>query len=535
VNSEASRVDSAKTTGNVAFVALLFLSVAALLAYHARIVTFPYPLEFREGAMIQTTKALLDGVNPYALHNQPQDTNVYGIFYSLVCYPFAECFGPGLQVHRAVAAIFILLSCLVVFLFARAEGHPLMPSFTASAILYASLLYNQTPLARPDSLGLFLFLVSLYVPYRKNYSWGSLSASIIIGVFAFFTKTFFLLLYPFLGSYLFFFVSKKKGIAYSAFSAVILIISAMTANLVMETYVANVFFNHINIATYDFERMISQLLIGAKAFAFLFILSAYAALSSMPAKVKQMKLFLADTNLFGRLAGFIDVRTLDRRFCMRDLPCTTYYLFCAVLVFILKLGGHGGAWMTYFYHLISPFLLLFFLDSASCLQSPRRYSYFMTAGIANLAFFFLTVLPHYTVHDVESNWEQIGALVAAKGVIYNSPAIAPLLQEQHKRVFDSGHSEYFGRSVLPNEFSCVAACFPSDSRVRGRLKQYRRDILESIKTEKYDMIVLNAGNGMYRKFIARSALTTNYARERTLTASMPHTGQYWLLDFWIRK
>jgi hypothetical protein len=49
------------------------------------------------------------------------------------------------------------------------------------------------------------------------------------------------------------------------------------------------------------------------------------------------------------------------------------------------------------------------------------------------------------------------------------------------------------------------------------------------------MIVLNARNGMYPPFIARAALTKNYVRESTLTAPMPHTGQNWLLDFWMRK
>lgn len=106
----------------------IFLIGAAILlfAYHMRVITFPYPSEYREGSMIQTTNVLLNGENPYAIVNQPQDTNTYGIFYSIVCYPFAKISGSSLQLHRAVSGIFIFLSCLMVFLFAWIKKHPFL-------------------------------------------------------------------------------------------------------------------------------------------------------------------------------------------------------------------------------------------------------------------------------------------------------------------------------------------------------------------------------------------------------------------------
>ena len=151
MDPDGSSILPSKTSGNIVSFALFFCAVA-LFAYQVRIVTFPYPLEFREGAMIQTTKALLDGENPYALHNQPQDTNVYGVFYSVVSYTLAGLFGPGLEINRAVAGIFTLLSCAIVYLFARTGGHPFLPSFSVTAVFYASLLYGVTPLVRHDSL-----------------------------------------------------------------------------------------------------------------------------------------------------------------------------------------------------------------------------------------------------------------------------------------------------------------------------------------------------------------------------------------------
>jgi len=104
-------------------------------------VTFPYPLESFEGAMLLTTRVLLHGENPYALANMPVAINVYGINYHLLVYPFARLWGSTFLVHRAVSAVFIWLSCILFFVILR--RHKINPLYSLSAVLiwYASLLY----------------------------------------------------------------------------------------------------------------------------------------------------------------------------------------------------------------------------------------------------------------------------------------------------------------------------------------------------------------------------------------------------------
>jgi len=528
------QIDRQPQPRNILLSILLISAAILLFVYHMHVITFPYPSEYREGAMIQTTNMLLIGENPYAIANQPQDTNTYGILYSIVSYPFAKIFGSSLQLHRAVSGIFILLSCLIVFLFALTKKYSFWPSLTISLILYASLQYGVTPLVRPDSLGLFLFLLSLYIPLKYNYSLRSLLISSSIGVFVFFTKTFFLLTYPFLGSYLFLFISKKKGIIYGVLSCIILIISALLMNFFYETYIANVFFIHINIAHYNFKYVIDQLFFGVKSHAFIFIIFVFATSSVMLKKRQQIQAWITNFNLFCSLLNFLDVRNLNSPFFMFNTKCTSYYLLCAVMVFCLSLGGHEGAWMTYFYQLILPFFLLVLLDITASSSISRSLLYLMLAGIINLGVFYMKVLPHYTYRHVQPQWQQIHELVSKNETIFNSPAITPILQEQNKRVYDSGQSECFKYGFLPKKLSFMSPYWTLDKKIVKVLEHYQRDVVEAVKCRKFDVIVIT-NNYNYAPFAAESLLPQYYDRKTTLSAPMPHTGQKWMLDVWIKK
>ena len=87
---------------------LLTLTGLLILAVQIKIITFPYPLELREGAIQLSTHALLNGINPYSLINNPVYINPYGILYNLLVLPFAALFGNSLQLHRLINGLLIL-------------------------------------------------------------------------------------------------------------------------------------------------------------------------------------------------------------------------------------------------------------------------------------------------------------------------------------------------------------------------------------------------------------------------------------------
>jgi hypothetical protein len=131
---------------------ILLLLFWKLLVFQWSLLSNPFPNEYREGSILLTTQALLDGKNPYALAQQPEYTNVYGILYHLAVYPFAKLFGNGFPVHRSVSAAFILATCGVAVWIMRWMKTPWVINLGASLILYGHLLFYISGAALSISL-----------------------------------------------------------------------------------------------------------------------------------------------------------------------------------------------------------------------------------------------------------------------------------------------------------------------------------------------------------------------------------------------
>lgn len=67
---------TAKKITFVAFSLILLYFAFQLVRYHYLLITFPYPLESFEGAMLLTTRILLNGENPFALEKMPAAMNI---------------------------------------------------------------------------------------------------------------------------------------------------------------------------------------------------------------------------------------------------------------------------------------------------------------------------------------------------------------------------------------------------------------------------------------------------------------------------
>jgi hypothetical protein len=156
-----------------------------------------WPFEYREFAPVSFTGALLDGVDPYALENVPHFTNVYGPLYNLLVWPFAALVGNGFQVHRLVSLFFIGAgSVLLYFGIRRGRGGDAL-ALSAGVVLFLAQTDDVAGLARPDALGLFLFLAALAVLVRSPSAGQlTLAASALLVVLAFFTKPYFALAAP---------------------------------------------------------------------------------------------------------------------------------------------------------------------------------------------------------------------------------------------------------------------------------------------------------------------------------------------------
>lgn len=515
-------------------VGLGFLSVLGyftlrLVTVHMRIITFPYQMEFREGAVPLFTRMLLDGGNPYSLENHPRYTNVYGILYHWVVYPVAHLFGSTLEVHRIVSGVFILASCVLLALVVRRRADGYMAAFSAAVLMYGALLLRNTAIARPDALGVFLFLAALFVPWWFRFGARALAASVILSVAAFLTKPYFLLALPFLAVYLFLFVSKRKAVAYAVAGGIVLVAVSMVINATSEMYFYDTLIIHRAYRSYRLSHVLDQfetlfrwtaplLAIGTAALLITVRGRAVAAKPLNPfrwsASMWRIDLFRADQPLLG---------------AWLDLP--EFCLAASIAVIIYPLGGHMGNTMTYLLQLIMPFLVVVAASwIRTVYRSGGRYRPLFAAGTLVLvllcaATFEGALMKHSRFEGDYSDWPKLDAMIGHYSNVFNSPAVVSILLQQGKTVYDSGQSQYF-RTWQAERLDDLGDL---QRRALERDIAYSGDILRGIRQRRFDLVLADEYGAS--SYVQRKFLENFYEYFGTLTLPMP-TGRRWTLTFW---
>ncbi|HEX9386140.1 MAG TPA: hypothetical protein VF918_07465 [Anaerolineales bacterium] len=523
------------------FSLILFYFGIQLIRYHYLLVTFPYPLESFEGAMLLTTNLLLKGENPYALENMPVAINVYGINYHLLVYPFARIWGSTFLVHRAISAIFILLSCILFFIILRRHQVNVLNSFSAVLILYASLLYRYTAVAKPDGLGLFLFLLSIFIVSLMQYSTWSLVVSVVLGVLAFYTKPYFVLSIPYLVTYLFLFVSKKKAIFYGVLAFVLLITTAFMINQIFETYFVNTFFNHINVATNDFRQLTGQLELFSIFYSGIILIFIVSSSLSVLDKIQggalqNLRLEILKKELINR----INVFNYEKPFLQIAFPFSLYCFILSFGVFYFKLGRHVGNIMTYAYHLITPFFLLYVysrldvpLKSIHLIKRRDMYHYVILLPGILVSLYLLYSSATYLKDSPEwtdmKDWERVEQIMSSYKNIMNSQVLVSLLLEQNKPIYDTGQTEFFQYSHY--SLTWLDGLLLPNADISRQWTRYEDAIGSAVREEEFDAIIVTPLE--QRSYL--QGFQEHYVMVDKIGVCMFHTGQCALLEVWEPK
>ncbi|MCK5580077.1 MAG: hypothetical protein KAJ18_02255 [Candidatus Omnitrophica bacterium] len=503
-----------------------------LAYYHYQLVTFPYPLEYREGSMIMAVEAMLKGLNPFAIENQPRYTNVYGIVYSLVVYPFAKIWGPTTYVHRAVTAFFAFLCCGVLARVMHRKKVPLLLNLSGVLIFYAFLLFPRTttPCAGPNTLGLFLFLVALFLPWKHQYSWKSLWASILISLVAFYTKPYFVFALPYLTFFLFFFVSKKKGIIYGFVSLFLLTGSIVVMNHYFDAYFNNIIFVHTN-ATNDFlvfchEQFVRFFKYHSGLFLILFGILGVSAFQGIRKVCREGNVF---SDVKQKIRHAVNFSGFRKPFLNSPGDLALFCMLFSTAVLYFRLGRNNGAWMWYFFHLLTPFVILVVCGLMK--KYERWQLLFLPFLIFNLLFvsYEHDLGAYLRENDFDlKGWESVTEQIKTYKNVLNSPFIAPLLVHEGMPVYDSGLTEYFKMGAYRHSMSWL---FPKDGRVTYRHYKYRDEIKEMIKAKKFDLAFVT-----YRgsNFIPQM-LPKYYRQIGGIKLPAPHLKHYYKMSIWLPK
>jgi hypothetical protein len=500
------------------------------------LITNPFPSEFREGAILMTTGALLAGKNPYDLALQPEYTNVYGIFYHWIVWPWAKLFGNTLPVHRAVTGVFIALSCGLMLRLLRRLRVPLLLSCGTTLIFYAHLIFYVTPLARPDGLGVFLLLLTVLIPFEHRFSRRSLLGALLCGILALLTKPYFMFGLVIVIAYLILCRSKTLGLAYGILSALAIGLTLVVMNAGFETYVNNTFLVHVNAVKHGADFADRQLLTYATVNLGWMALLGIAGLFQLVQMVRRQ----------GRQAAqpwrLTDWRLTDWQAPL--LPWTVdFFLFGLVassLFFSYSLGQHRGNWLVYIHHLISPFLLILTAVLARDLYRRGLGLKVMVAGLIGITLLNLSspqFLPDRPQYYVQA-WQSIQNLTGRYESIFSSSSVTPLLIGQGKRIYDSGQSEYFikGAQRQTAGASGLLQQWPVDAKIVARNNEFLTGIEQDVRAQKYQLVILahDMSNILDVDFLAQYY---DYSGQLTApTRPIPLLqARNWRLDVWKPK
>jgi hypothetical protein len=509
-----------KTLYEVLFLLGGLVSIAWSLYFCIAIILTPYQIELREGASQVITDFLLRGENPYTLANQPLTTNGYGILYNLFVLPFAAVFGNTLVVHRSVTFIFIILIGVYCYSLVYDRTKSMATSLMCSAFVFVAAIADGGIGAFSRSTGLFFFIVAIFLPNQRSFDVWGLIWGLLSTLIAFYAKPYFLIPLGIISAYIFFFISKKKGLQFIFSFMGLLLATILIVRQILPLYFANIIFGTYsdNLSTSGVFLVVQLLFLAFFFFPILGFILFRAALIYRDRSKNKALLTTADRSPF-------DVKNWDAPL-FNFKP--DYYLFGVIftfLVFIFILGVHVGAFLNYAYQLVLPLFFLWFFRIPNI--GGRLKILFIFTTLLNMVFWLNWVQnPSMLSQSNKDDLKRLNQYLDNSKVTLNSPSVVSQILEHHQTVYDSGLTYvYYKIKPFPDNYLSAATY----SRLYQDGQDYKNLIQNMIKLKKFDLVLTTKNEP---SFYDESILPDYYAQMDELKINMPQTGQDWVLVVW---
>lgn len=171
---------------------LMMLALAAvglfLFVTLARI-SYPFELEWMEGASVDTSARLLDGQPIYAAPSSDWVSPIYGPVYYYLGAAMMQIMGVGFLPMRLLSWVAALGSIVILFAWAARETESRTSGFVAAALFAATYATSESwlDLARVDTLFALLLVAGIYALRFASRARGLVAAGILLAL-SFLTK-----------------------------------------------------------------------------------------------------------------------------------------------------------------------------------------------------------------------------------------------------------------------------------------------------------------------------------------------------------
>lgn len=166
---------------------------AGLFLAHLKVIAQPGPQEYNEPAVWHVTHLLDQGRNPYSAAELPGSAMFFTPLYNFVVLAFKPLLGIDYPAHRMVSLLFLFAALAVLVRAVVRAGAGLGIALLMAVFFYWMSLNNIQTTARPDTMGLFFFLLALLVPWERGFSRGATLVGLGCALVAFYAKFYFVL------------------------------------------------------------------------------------------------------------------------------------------------------------------------------------------------------------------------------------------------------------------------------------------------------------------------------------------------------
>jgi hypothetical protein len=503
------------------FIGVTLILFAWFLYFSFCTIVMPYQIEYREGAAPVMTQILLKGGNPFSLEYQPLGMNNYGIGYSLLVLPFARLFGNTLMIHRSVSFFFLLTSLLLIAQTIWLLKKDLLLSILGGIFIVVALAGRDGLGAFPATMGAFLFLSTILLPFIYSFRNSSLIVSALLAVTAYYTKPYFLIGFGVVAVYAFVFISKRKGILYSLFFLSAFGVSFLGVNYVFKLYFIDTFISNLSNATRSPEHLLRQLIEMGIEFYPSILLGGMLLFFNLP--------IFSSTKIFQKnpssSSGFLQ---LDEPLFTQPMNYFAFtFIFC-FYAFVSFLGLHLGSYMAYAYQLVLPPFILWLFQM---LNSKNRFSIIaFCLLLGNIFMFENTLLNPAFLHQSDSAaWRNLYNYVKKSQHVANSPAIVSMLIDAGVMPVDSGQTEYY-YIIQPYQDNFLIS--PDYETISMNGITYQNSLRDEIRNHKFDKVFTTQG---YLNLIPPDLISQYYMQVDTITVDMPQTYETWVIGVWEPK
>lgn len=452
------------TCVNAVAVAVSVAWFAGLLLAHLKVIAQPGPQEYNEPAIWHVTYLLDHGRNPYSAAELPGSAMFFTPLYNFVVLAFKPLLGIDYPAHRMVSLLFLFAALAVLVRAVVRAGAGLGVALLMAVFFYWMSLNNIQTSARPDTLGLFFFLLAILVPWEHGYSRRATLVGLACAGVAFYAKFYFVLGGCVTLLAVFFLKSKGAAVRLGLGFFAALGFSFLGCCLVFPYFYIETVLVQQGGAKLNSSDQISAMhteMFLTRCWPFMLLLAIGLTLWV----VRRLR-----TRRLGEVAG------LDPEERGLGLLGVGLAIFGVIVYFYM--GRNAGAYFTYHLHLLVPLLMLL------CAFALRARWLRIGAGVLLTGFVALK-LEVPVVPDSVAPFRRMEQLVfGCQGEVLGIASLTDVFERANRPVLHNGNTMFLGFAFADGR----AERDPMVGALARRMEAFEGEVMRKVTSREYALV-----------------------------------------------